>query len=237
MPHLADQADSVPSARWRSASPCRLQDPADGRPSARRAPKRPRRASIPDKMVEEIWAPRSCPISSAKAGPFAEVAALAEDRPDGGRRQIRQSAKKQAQLAMDLRRSGSRARSSRPTRQSRAATIDVDVDGDGKADARVQIGPAMRGTALRDSLDFVYFNDFTNQIDFAQFGKAFNQPMSTRRCCPSPAARQSSIGRHGRRSLGAYHARQGGQDLPLVTPAASRRSGRRHERDRPMTSC
>ncbi|WP_246694530.1 DUF2291 family protein, partial [Mesorhizobium sp. M2E.F.Ca.ET.209.01.1.1] len=41
-------------------------------------------------------------------------------------------------------------------------------------DARVQIGPAMRGTALRDSLDFVQFNDFTNQIDFAQFGKAFN---------------------------------------------------------------
>ena len=58
--------------------------------------------------------------------------------------------------------------------QSRAATIDVDVDGDGKADARVQIGPAMRGTALRDSLDFVQFNEFTNQIDFAQFGKAFN---------------------------------------------------------------
>ena len=58
--------------------------------------------------------------------------------------------------------------------ESRAATIDVDGDGDGKADATVQIGPAMRGTALRDSLDFVSFNQFTNQIDFAQFGKAFN---------------------------------------------------------------
>jgi predicted lipoprotein len=32
----------------------------------------------------------------------------------------------------------------------------------------------MRGTALRDSLDFVNFNTFTNQIDYAQFGKAFN---------------------------------------------------------------
>ena len=38
----------------------------------------------------------------------------------------------------------------------------------------MQIGPAMRGTAIRDALDFVSFNDFTNQIDFAQFGKAFN---------------------------------------------------------------
>ena len=38
----------------------------------------------------------------------------------------------------------------------------------------MQIGPAMRGTALRDALDFVSFNDFNNQIDYAQFGKAFN---------------------------------------------------------------
>ena len=58
--------------------------------------------------------------------------------------------------------------------QSRAATIDVDVDGDGKADLRAQIGPALRGTALRDALDFVDFNSFKNQIDFAQFGKSFN---------------------------------------------------------------
>ena len=38
----------------------------------------------------------------------------------------------------------------------------------------MQIGPVIRGTAIRDSLDFVNFNEFTNQIDFAQFGKAFN---------------------------------------------------------------
>ena len=38
----------------------------------------------------------------------------------------------------------------------------------------MQIGPAMRGTAIRDALDFVSFGDFTNQIDFARFGKAFN---------------------------------------------------------------
>ena len=58
--------------------------------------------------------------------------------------------------------------------ESRAATIGVDATGQGKTDAIVQIGPAMRGTAIRDALDFVSFNDFTNQIDFAQFGKAFN---------------------------------------------------------------
>ena len=99
--------------------------------------------------------------------------ALAEGRSGRRRRQIRQS-EEAGELALDLCRERLTARSSRPNTQSRAATIDVDVDGDGKADVRVQIGPAIQGTALRDSLDFVNFNDFTNQIDFAQFGKAFN---------------------------------------------------------------
>ena len=63
--------------------------------------------------------------------------------------------------------------------QSRAATIDVDVDADGKADLRAQIGPAMRGTALRDVLDFVDFNAFKNQIDYAQYGKSFNTYANT----------------------------------------------------------
>jgi predicted lipoprotein len=58
--------------------------------------------------------------------------------------------------------------------KSRAAYVDVDVDGDSKADVRVSIGPAIRGTALRDSLKFVNFNEFKNQIEWAQYGKSFN---------------------------------------------------------------
>lgn len=58
--------------------------------------------------------------------------------------------------------------------KSRAAYVDVDVDSDGKADVRVSIGPAIRGTALRDSLTFVNFNEFKNQIEWAQYGKSFN---------------------------------------------------------------
>ena len=73
--------------------------------------------------------------------------------------------------------------------QSRAATIDVDVDGDGKADLRAQIGPAMRGTALRDALDFVDFNSFKNQIDFAQFGKSFNTYVERDRAFEAAARR------------------------------------------------
>ena len=38
----------------------------------------------------------------------------------------------------------------------------------------LQIGPVIFGTALRDSLPFVHFGDFVNQIQFAQISRALN---------------------------------------------------------------
>jgi len=167
----------------------------------------------PDKMVAEIWPSKVIPYLQQKAGPFAEVHALAKtDQAAAGAKYG--NAKKQANSpwTFAVRVEGKVVAANT---QSRAATIDVDVDGDGKADARVQIGPAMRGTALRDSLDFVQFNDFTNQIDFAQFGKAFNAYAD--KTVLSLLPRDGLEGRTAK-VLGAYTI-EGGQDLPLVTPA------------------
>lgn len=36
----------------------------------------------------------------------------------------------------------------------------------------VQVGPAVSGSALRDSLPFIHFNDFSNQLTFADVGSA-----------------------------------------------------------------
>lgn len=57
---------------------------------------------------------------------------------------------------------------------SSQGTIGVDTKGDGKADVIVDIGPTVLGTTLRDSLDFVSFTDFRNQIEYATFGTALN---------------------------------------------------------------
>lgn len=55
--------------------------------------------------------------------------------------------------------------------ESRAGTLDVAVDG--VADPLVlQIGPVIRGNAIRDALPFVAFKDFTNQMEYANAGKA-----------------------------------------------------------------
>jgi predicted lipoprotein len=38
----------------------------------------------------------------------------------------------------------------------------------GKAEITMQIGPVFRGTALRDCVGFIKFNEFTNQLQFAE---------------------------------------------------------------------
>ena len=55
--------------------------------------------------------------------------------------------------------------------QSRAGTF---VIASGNEKVTVQIGPVVRGTAIRDSLPFFSFGDVTNQIQFAQVGRALN---------------------------------------------------------------
>jgi predicted lipoprotein len=55
-----------------------------------------------------------------------------------------------------------------------ARTADLDVDGDGAADLRLQLGPVIRGTALRDAAPFYNFDDFRDQIEFAKLARAIN---------------------------------------------------------------
>jgi predicted lipoprotein len=45
--------------------------------------------------------------------------------------------------------------------------------------AAIQIGPVIRGTALRDALDFIRFTDFVNQIEFAGVASALNDHVVT----------------------------------------------------------
>ncbi|MEQ5870807.1 DUF2291 domain-containing protein [Sagittula sp. NFXS13] len=57
---------------------------------------------------------------------------------------------------------------------SRAAKMQVDMDGDGAADVTLQLGPVIRGTALRDAMPFIVFTDFRDQIEFAKLARAMN---------------------------------------------------------------
>jgi predicted lipoprotein len=59
---------------------------------------------------------------------------------------------------------------------SRVGTASIDVlPTDGRPDVLLMIGPVLRGTALRDALEFIQFTDFTNQLQFAAVGTALNE--------------------------------------------------------------
>lgn len=167
----------------------------------------------PDRMVEEIWVPKVLPYLEGKAGPFQEVRQLAASDPKAAGEKYGNPGKQANSPWTYVARAEGKIVASNT--QSRAATVDVDVDGDGKVDLRAQIGPAMRGTALRDALDFVDFNSFKNQIDFAQFGKSFNTYANATVLSKLP--REELDGRTVK-LLGAY-VPGSGSDLPLMTPA------------------
>lgn len=57
---------------------------------------------------------------------------------------------------------------------SRARWLGLDIDGDGSQDIRVQLGPVIKGTALRDVAPFYNFDAFRDQIEFAKLGRAIN---------------------------------------------------------------
>ena len=81
---------------------------------------------------------------------------------------------------------------------SRAGTLTVALDDQPSVSLTLQIGPVVRGNAVRDSLPFISFSDFENQLDFAEVGKSLNSQgdcrhrgrLPRRR---SPAARSPSL--------------------------------------------
>lgn len=57
--------------------------------------------------------------------------------------------------------------------RSRVGSIDL-------PNASLLIGPVIPGTALRDAVGFIHFDQFTNQIEYAEAGNALNKEVETR---------------------------------------------------------
>jgi predicted lipoprotein len=165
----------------------------------------------PNKMVASAWTTKVIPYFEQKAGPFAELRDLAAKDPDAAGAKYGYRAKSDGTpWTVMVKIEGTIVAANT---ESRAATIGVDATGQGKTDATVQIGPAIFGTSIRDALSFVSFNDFTNQIDFARYGAAFNAYVNQTVLAKLP--RDNLIGRKVS-LIGAYAL--GAGDPPQVTP-------------------
>ena len=62
---------------------------------------------------------------------------------------------------------------------------------DGRADAAIQMGPVIRGTALRDALPFIEFSQFLNQLEFARVSNELNARAAAALAPASPAPGQT----------------------------------------------
>jgi predicted lipoprotein len=58
--------------------------------------------------------------------------------------------------------------------KAEGSLLPVKVKGVEDAKVNLQIGPAINGTSLRDAAGFINFNQFVNQVDYADAGTALN---------------------------------------------------------------
>ncbi len=126
----------------------------------------------PKAYADSIWASQVLPTVSEKANDLATVLAALKADPNAARQKyghhegtrpynflVKTEAKV---LAVDT--------------TLRSGTLKLDLlPEDGAADATVQLGPVLKGTALRDALPFIQFNQFTNQLEYADVSNELNE--------------------------------------------------------------
>jgi predicted lipoprotein len=197
-------------------SGCKIEPTGEIQPVAGKAGSSPAAtaggAADPADLAARDWEGKVLPYLQGKAGEFAELRQTLATAPDEVGRQHGYRPKEEGTpWNIVVRASGTIVEANT---KSRAATAGLDTDGDGKADLTAQLGPVIRGTAIRDVLDFVRFEDFSNQIAFANFGKALNTQASDRVLAGLP--REGLVGRR-MTLLGVFTYDKPGQP-PLVTP-------------------
>lgn len=125
----------------------------------------------PTGYAQGIWASKAIPHFTDSAKPMAEVvAAVHKDLATAGSTYGYRPASEGSPWTFIV--GGSVTVVSKNT-QSRVGTLTVVLEGaHPPLEFHIQIGPVVRGNAIRDSLPFVSFKDFTNQLEFAEVGKA-----------------------------------------------------------------
>jgi predicted lipoprotein len=126
-----------------------------------------------DAYVNGIWDEKVMPLVRDHATEIATVLdALAKD-PDAAGNQYGHRAEAEG-AAWNFIVQG-KGKVAKADTASRRGTLVVALDGDpaGRS-VTLQVGPVVFGSTLRDALPFVSFNDFVNQIDFAQVSRKLN---------------------------------------------------------------
>jgi len=171
--------------------------------------------------VASVWDAQVLPLYEAQAVPIGPVLeALAGGLDAAGQRYGRRADAEGSPWTFTVKGSG---RVVSVDTESRAGTMVVAVETPtGPQEVTLQLGPVVRGTALRDSLPFFKFGDVTNQIEFAQVARALND-----RAVAGLAGAVDGLRAPGTQVAfsGAMNLASGG-DPRQVTPVALRAGGK-----------
>jgi len=129
-----------------------------------------------DQYVAAVWEERILPVYEKESVDYATV--LAALRGERQAASDRYGLKRETGEPFYVFKVRGAARVVEFDDSSRNGVIRVDLEpADGKVDATLQVGPVVRGTAIRDSLEFVRFTDVGNQLQFADLANQLNARM------------------------------------------------------------
>lgn len=110
----------------------------------------------PENIATALWQPTLLPTAQQQALSWDEV------------KQTQAALEDSARKAVYARLQGT---VSGIDRASREGKLMLDVQGDA---VTLQLGPIVKGNAIRDAAGFIRFDDFKNQVQFAQLARALN---------------------------------------------------------------
>jgi predicted lipoprotein len=121
------------------------------------------------KFVDPIWISKVLPTIQEKAQDIAKILPEIRADPEGAGQKY---GRREATNPYNYMVKGT-GKVAEVHNQSQAGTAIVEIPGLNEKVA-LQIGPVVRGTALRDATGIVSFNQFSNQLDYADVSKEMN---------------------------------------------------------------
>ncbi|GHV75290.1 lipoprotein [Spirochaetia bacterium] len=127
----------------------------------------------PDEFVEDIWGTKAIPLFEENAVDIIKVKTALAANFDSACQQYGVRSNDKSSWVFTVYGSGTVKEINRESRNGYAVLAAGSPDD--PVTLSIQIGPVYKGVALRDSLQFIQFNDYENQIVFNNISNALNR--------------------------------------------------------------
>jgi len=136
----------------------------------------PPQESNPSAYVASVWESKVVPTVINQAVELTTLLAALDTDPEAAKRQYgRREADGPYQFIVK-----GEGRISRVNSSSRSRTVAINLPKyQGKREVLIQVGPVIRGTSLRDAVGFINFDQFVNQLQYAEVANGLNDRVLT----------------------------------------------------------